>query len=259
MISKRIIEWINQELDAETSAANSTRLYRHLEKNPEAQAYFDDLKKVHGILESVDQIEPPSSLKIGIMNAIRASARPVVRKTSIVESILSRVASPAVPRYGFAVASGICIGMVLFAVMTGGLDSGPNAEQVTGTMGAISAPTGTVTDYAVFEGSSTTSSVQAVSQGFQIYVQAEIEGEGSHELTIAFAPDAYAVTGIRRQIGTLEAVRSGDGSISAHIDGSGRFVVELDRVGPAAPPIRIELRQDERLVWEKSIITTVSE
>lgn len=259
MISQRIIEWINQELDAETSATKSTRLYRHLEKNPEAQAYFNDLKKVHGILESVDQVEPPASLKPGIMNAVRASAKPVVKKTNIVESILSRFSSPAVPRYGFAVASGICVGMVLFAVMTGGIDSAPDGEQVAGTMGIVSAPTGTVTDYAIFEGVSTTSSIQVVSQGLQIYIEAEINGTDAHELAIAFPSDAYAIVGVRRQAGKLESVRSQEGSLSAHIDGSGRLVVELDRVGSGAPPVHIELRREGHLLWEKSISTTVTE
>jgi predicted anti-sigma-YlaC factor YlaD len=259
MINQRIIELINQELDGTTSATKSARLYRHLEKSPEAQAYFDGQKKLHGILDRAKQVEPPASLKTGILNAVRASVKPERAKLSILEVIVTRLSSPAVPRYGFAVASGICIGMLIFAVLTGGIESATQPEQIAGTMGAVASPAGTVADYGILEGVSTTSSVQVVTAGLQVFVEAEVEGSDSYEITLIFPSEEYAVVGIRRHAGVLTSVRSETGSVSATIGHSGRFIVELDRIGPGGPPVRIELRQSGTLVWEKALKTIPSE
>ncbi len=255
MISKRIIEWMNEELDAETSATKSARLYRHLEKHPEAQAYFDELKELNNLLEGTEQIEPPATLKTGILSAVRASVVPEQKRTGIIDSLISRFSQPAIPRYGFAVATGICIGMLIFAVMTGGIDTGTQPDQVAGTIGATSSPTGTVTDYAVFESASTTSSVEAVSSGLQVFVEAEVRGEGSHELRIVFPAQAYTVIGIRRQSGLLESVTTGEGLVSGRISGPGRILIELDRTAMVTPPVQLELWEGATLVWEKSLRT----
>ena len=255
MINKRTIEWMNEELDAETSATKSARLYRHLEKDPEAQAYFDDLKKLNSILEEVTPVEPPATLRPGILSAIRATVLPAPKRASIIESVLRRFSSPALPRYGFAVASGICIGMLIFAVITGDIESGTQPDQVAGTIGAPSAPTGTVTDYGVFESATMTSSVEAVSSGLRVFVETEIRGEGAFELRLVYPADAYSMTGIRRQTGVLESITSGDGVIQGRIHGPGRVLIELNRTGIMTPPVQIELHQGPDVIWEKSLIT----
>ena len=259
MISRRTIEWINQELDAVSSARQSARLHRQLEKDPEAQAYFDSLKKLDGMLERVEQVEPPASLKIGIVNAVRASATPTRSRVSVVESILSRLSNPAVPRYGFAVASGICIGMLLFAVTTGEMGSTTGPEHVSGAIGVYTAPAGTVTDYGVFESISANASIQVVESGLHVYIEAEIDGLDSYVFSVRFSSDAYMVTGIRREAGILNSTQTEAGLVSTHIDGPGRVIVELDRGGTGTPPVQIVLRQGESVIWEKTLKTAAGE
>jgi hypothetical protein len=259
MIDHRIIELMNKELDAQTSAVQSARLYRHLEKNTEAQAYFDDLKKLNGILDSVDQVEPPDSLKMGILNAVRASIKPDRSRPSILSWVLSKTSGPAVPRYGFAVASGVCLGMLLFVVFVGDLDTGTNTEQLSGTIGASISPAGTVADYALFEGALIRSSVQVVKAGQRVFVEAEVVGQNPSDVALLFPAETFTVVGIRRQGGVVEGIRSEAGSISAQIAPSGRFIVELEQKGEIAPEIQFALQQRGNIVWEKTLRTAIGE
>lgn len=259
MISQRMIELINQELDAELPGSKSSRLYRQLEKNPEAQAYFDEMKRLKGILEHVHHVDPPASLKIGILNAVRSSRAPDRAHPSLVHTLIARITNPAIPRYGFAVASGICIGMLLFAVITGTLDSTTNTDQLSGAMGVVTTTRGAVSDYGVLDKAPVSSSVRAITSGQQVFVEAEVRGPELYELTVVFPSAEYSVVGVRRQAGSLESVRSAQGQITARIERSGRVIVEFERIGAAAPPVRIELRQNNDLVWEKALKTVPSD
>jgi hypothetical protein len=256
-MNKRIMDLINEELDGEISARKRAQLYRHLEASPEAQAYFADLEKLSSLLSQVEPVEPPATLKSRIMNSVQALAKPARAKVSVGQLILSRFSSPAIPRYGFALASGICIGMLLFAVITGGIDSGARPEQVVGSMGIASAPAGVVTDFGLFQRTSTKYSVQAVTEGLKLFVEAEIQGAGAHDIALAFPANEYAMAGIRRQAGTLATMKSEKGRVSARIEGSGRFIVELDRLTTSSSPVRVELRQADKIIWEKALKTTV--
>lgn len=256
MIDQQIIELINEELDDQLSASQRERLHRHLDTNPEARAYADELKRLKGVLGRVEQVEPPDSLKVGILNSIRATSRPKRSAPGFLPSFLERLSNPAIPRYGLAVASGICLGVFLFAVLTGGFDASAREDHVSGSVGAAVSPARTVTDYGLFEGSSSKSSVQVVTSGMQVFVEAEVMGTESSEISVMFPSEAYTVVGIRRHGGTLHAIHAEGGSVNAAVAGDGRLTVELEQTGERAPDIRLELRQDGRLLWGKALRTT---
>ena len=253
MIDQKIIALINEELDGQTSATQSAQLRRHCETNPEAQAYADDLKRLAGVLGRVEQVEPPPSLKMGILNTIRAAARPVPPQLGFFKFIAARLSSPALPRYGFAVASGACLGVFLFVMLSGGIDVGAKEDQLSGSMGTAVLPARTVTDYGLFEGASTKASVQVVTTGVQIFVEAEVQGAEACEIGLMFPAESYTVVGIRRQGGTLESVRAQGGSVSTAVAGSGRVSMELERTGEGTPELTLELRQGGRILWDKAL------
>jgi len=253
MIDQKIIALINMELDAQTTPAQNDQLRRHFVANPEARAYADDLKRLKGMLDRVEQVEPPVSLKAGILNSIRTSARPVPPQPGFLEFILSRISSPALPRYGFAVASGICLGVLLFAALTGGIDTGVSDNQISGSMGTAVSPARTVTDYGSFEGASMKASVQVVTSGVELVVEAEVQAAEVCEIDLIFPAEAYTVTGIRRQGGSLESVNAQAGSVSTVLAGSGRVRLELERTGEKAPEIRLELHRGGHILWDKAL------
>lgn len=253
MIDQKMISLMNLELDGQISASQGDQLRRLRETNPEARAYAEDLKRLKGILDRVEQVEPPVSLKMGILNSIRASAKPVPPQPGFLEFVIARLSSPALPRYGFAVATGICLGVFLFAIVTGGIDMGAKDEQISGSMGTAVSPARTVTDYGMFEGASMKSSVQVVTSGVQVIVEAEVQGTALCEIGLNFPAEAYVLVGIQRQGGILEAVHAQDGSVSTAVAGTGRVRLELERTGEKAPEIRLELRQGGQILWDKAL------
>lgn len=253
MIDQKIIALINEELDGQTSAAQSAQLRRHLETSPEARAYADDLKRLTGALGRVEQVEPPPSLKTGIANTIRVLAQPVPPQRGFLSFVAARLSSPALPRYGFAVASGACLGVFLFVILSGGIDAGAKEDYVSGSMGTVIVPARTVTDYGLFEGASMKASVQVVTTGVQIFVEAEVQGAEICDIGLIFPAESYSVVGIRRQGGTLEAVRAQGGSVSTTVAGSGRVSLELERTGEEAPELTLELHQGGRILWNTAL------
>jgi hypothetical protein len=147
----------------------------------------------------------------------------------------------------------------LFVILTGGIDTGANEGQISGSMGTVVLPARTVTDYGLFEGASTKASVQVVTTGMQVFVEAEVQGAEMSELGLIFPAESYSVVGIRRQGGTLEAIQARGGSVSTAVTGTGRVSLELERIGERAPELRLELHQNGRILWDKALRTSPGE
>lgn len=72
MISDKVMNQINQELDGTLSKDELAELHKHLQNDKEAQELFNKLQLLHKRLKEVPEIEPPAGIKESVMKALPA-------------------------------------------------------------------------------------------------------------------------------------------------------------------------------------------
>ena len=76
MIEERYKELMNLEIDGVISQEEKNELDRHLDRNPEAKRYFEELRALTDLLDSHEHIEPPEAFEEKISGHIfRESAK----------------------------------------------------------------------------------------------------------------------------------------------------------------------------------------
>lgn len=70
MIDDKILDLMNREIDKVNTAKESSELNEYLGKDPEAKQHFQELVKMNILLEKIPAVDPPSDMKMNIMNSI---------------------------------------------------------------------------------------------------------------------------------------------------------------------------------------------
>ena len=135
MIDERYVELINKELDGFNTESESKELQRFLSENDEALQYYDELRRAASALKRVEHVEPPSFLRTHILNSVKSLPVPVRSGFGWVNTVQDLFRRRASVKYGVVFATGLCIGILLFAIVGPWRRDGmPPASKVSGSM-----------------------------------------------------------------------------------------------------------------------------
>jgi hypothetical protein len=126
---KKFEELMHAEMDGEASEIEVAALHEYLVSKPEARAIHTQLGKLAGILNQIPDIEPPKDLRRKIL-ANLPPPRPAI--DSALRGKLWHIRFPVL-RYGYALAAGLLLGMVLSRVAFRNL-SFPDTSDFYGAM-----------------------------------------------------------------------------------------------------------------------------
>ena len=70
MTDEKLTELLNNEIDGLNTQSQSELVNKEIAANPESQAQFENLRSLSQILDQVEEVDPPESLKYTIMNSI---------------------------------------------------------------------------------------------------------------------------------------------------------------------------------------------
>ncbi len=76
MIDERMAELMQREIDGVVSSKDSAELHRYLAENPQALAYYEELREVDRALSIGGCAAPPADLKDAIVAAARETTGP---------------------------------------------------------------------------------------------------------------------------------------------------------------------------------------
>jgi hypothetical protein len=113
MIDRRTIALINGEVDGVNTPGESEILRQTLARNAEAQKLLEDLRKLERNFSSISPVEPPASLKKGIMRSIEERRGPAKAHTRTFRLLDVLFPASPLPRLGFAFGGGVLAGIVL--------------------------------------------------------------------------------------------------------------------------------------------------
>jgi anti-sigma factor RsiW len=119
---------IHAEIDGELDGRQRAELARALLADPEAQALREDLKRVCGALDALEDVDPPQQLRQSILDALPQSTPSRARSWW------------SAPRLGYAalIAGVLAVGTIVYQTVNG---LRPAPTDVAGTMAAAGAPT----------------------------------------------------------------------------------------------------------------------
>jgi hypothetical protein len=226
----RIEELINREIDGETTPDESSELRTHLARDPESQAYYEDLRKVAGWLKRVPPVDAPSSLKPAIMSEVRV--RGLVQKTTPAGAsrrpFLERWFGGGLlfrPAYAWSAAAGFVAGFLVFVLLQGGLGNLDRSE-ISGTMGSAS---GTATRVELGPGGSE-GSFTLIPEGTGVLGVLHLEGSAGTTASITYDENRVALSGIRWEGGAAEVDGSEPGKVRVGHDGSRSYTLSWSRL-----------------------------
>ena len=149
MKDQRIIELVNGRLDGVITPTEDAELDALLSSDADTQTLLSEMKTLHNVLASVPEVEPPASIKVGIMDSIarlESAARPATT-----ESLLDRILAPFTRRPGLAMSYAFALGLIVGLGVLSIIQTGPDARTVQGTIANFDATVIAETDLAVGE------------------------------------------------------------------------------------------------------------
>jgi hypothetical protein len=115
MIDEKYFELMNKEIDSVITKAEKEKLQSYLSTNPEAQNFYIALHQTSERLSQIPEVESPPNIKKYVMNSIDLTRYSVSKKPGKFSSLRLNVLAKPSPKFAFAFALGIVIGILVYS------------------------------------------------------------------------------------------------------------------------------------------------
>lgn len=226
-LDEKYEELIQRQIDGETSEQERTALRDFVAANAEAQTVQNRLLRLAEILNRVEEVEPPTDLSGNIMAALPAigrsstSAAPFQSRSGRLLSFFEYF------KYGFALAAGILIGLVLGpAIFKQATTVNP-----AGLYGSM-APHATSSDLKPVDqielnSDGLTGSVRLERQASRAVLEFDISSRTTTEVAVKFDADPVEFNGYNRESPGNISLATGNGQINLSCEGKQHFTLLL--------------------------------
>ena len=249
MISERILELINADVDGELRPEDQSELDAALESSAEARAMKSELQKLSNLIDSLPPQQPPRSLGNQILNGIKLPSK----MSSF--SLSSWFSSFQPATAGFAFAAGLLMTVGFYEFSAERVTSGDSASMV-GTMiaGQGSGPE-LLTNNMYLKGDGFAGTI-SLRESSGIYVlNFDLESETSTEVMVGLDRTGFEFGGFAEiqsdENRVFESVTMSGGALRVVNQGRQQFAVFLreDGAGKPAQPesISIDFSSSDRL------------
>lgn len=235
-------ELINLRLDGEISPEDDARLEAHLESNPESRKTYDHMLAVSASLGKVRDVEPPASLKAGIMHDVDTRLASGPKPGGVwdhVKDFWRMVAGPTLqPRFAFA--GGVAVGIL---VLVAGLaiinDSGLDQSRLVGTIlppesveSLNQVATIPVEHHAV------SGEIESAADGSHIAIKLTLRAAQPVSFDLTYEPEDFAFRGISDWRASTQPVTITAGAIGVTGIDENTYTILLQRLhGPVSDPV----------------------
>jgi len=239
MTTERYIELIHGEIDGVNTSAESAELQKIVQDDDAAREFQEDMKRLAGTLNRVEDVEAPDGLRESICAQIvpQSPAAPLPFSQRVFP-----VAS------GFRVAAALAAGLVLGLLIGPWVSNNEAAWNPTDFAGSMTpGATGSGAPQLEFEHEIVSGTVQLVEQDGRILVMFDISARSPVDLVLDYETGKAGLTGFARREGTFDSVaRDGRFVVSGSGDLAG--TVALERTDPSETTVRLEYRRDGELL-----------
>ncbi|HET9939488.1 MAG TPA: hypothetical protein VFR25_00155 [Candidatus Eisenbacteria bacterium] len=229
---------VNDELDGVATPEQKAELARRLAEGEAARARYHEIQTVFGMLDRIESIDPPPSLRGNVLRAVESRARTRSERGGWRGLILAGFGKRPGLGLGYAFAVGAVVGAVALAIGSGLFDRaglrGPEMQ------GALLPPTGSRVDaiHLAAKGAQATGEMWTEFNG-GVSVRLEVRSDVPFEAHVKFNPEIYIPVSLRRvePSGGRFDLRRGELQVSDR--GSARFELRLRAVTASRPPLSV--------------------
>jgi hypothetical protein len=264
MIEEKYIDLIQQEIDKRNSAGETAELQKLLQTNVEVRQLYEDLLKMSNLMDTAEDVEPPSTLKSSIMSQINFPSRQKSRGPAFVRQIAEFIETRSSFQYAYVFAAGLIVGVALYSLVAvhPATSSAVDPESVSGTiiLGTSTAP---LTVGQSFHTKDNKTAVSLIGQTKFSKNVATIDFiiDSNRPVNIAVNFDAKALTfsGYSQSQGALGERRVADGVFQITNQGKNHFVLVFER--RSSDPSEIVVKADESgsVIFEKTVAVGIPE
>ncbi len=247
MISEKLMELINRDLDGALSSKEKMQLEKHLESSQETNEMLTKLRAVHKKLHEMSESEPPDDLRESIMKSLPQVCFAGKKQSSPVASKITELFG--VPKFQMAGMFSLgAAAALLFLVISNNLsDSSPStAEKAIGTILApekigkveqVDSRHITIDDYKV--------DINTSHSGNSVFINVNLFSESNQpvQLTVSSGESSnFRFQALDYSAPNLIYANFGNDFFSAAIAGSGKWVLTYDDATEATETVKIELK-----------------
>jgi hypothetical protein len=255
MISDKVIELINRDLDGILTEKEKQELNRELESNLEAREMSGKLRLLHRKLSEMVKVEPPADLKDNVMHGIYGSRRPAVKRENPSKSnILDLFTLPRFKLAGmFALGAAAAVLFLIVTQKLGGNGHVP-AEQLIGTIispeiakqaEVIEAKVLTINNHEV--------SIRTSRLENTIIAEFEISNEGEGIIQIQASSqnaENFKFSAVKYDAPKIIYANFNIDSFSAALEGAGSWILIFEDPDGTCKTLEMELKSEDSVIKE---------
>ena len=260
MIDDKILDLMNREIDKANTDKDSAELNKLLDEISEAKQHYNELLKMTSSLKNIPNVEPPSDMKMNIMNSIDTNKyAQIADKPGFFQSLAEFFQIRPNLRLATTFAVGAAFGLVLFAVSDkyGGAEFPLNQSHLSGTIMIDKA----LDEYTTIESKAIES--EYISGTFEIkknnndlLADIVINSDVPAVIKLGFDNNHTVFKGFNQMEYTYSGVNISDTEISWEHFGNNRFIINLENVSSLGSVVRLNIYSDQINI-EESIPTLI--
>ena len=258
MIDDKKLELMNREIDKANSEKESAELKKYLDENPEARKHFQLLVKLSSTLEQLPNVDPPTDMKMNIMNSIDPNKYAKKAKQSQFFQMLTEffLVRPKL-KVAATFAIGAAFGLVLFAVSDkyGGADFPLNQSHLSGTIMLEKE----LDEFAAIESKTIetefmSGTFELKRSGTDLLADIILNSKVPVRITLGFDNNHTVFKGFNQLAYTYSGIKITDNEISWEHFGNNRFLITLEDITIVESVVRLSVSSDQENI-ELSIPT----
>lgn len=228
---------VNDELDGVATPDQKAELARRLAEGETARARYQEIQSVFGMLDRIESVDPPLSLRGDVLRAVESRARTRPERGGWRGLLQSGFGKRPGLGLGYAFAVGAVVGALALAIGSGVFDRaglrGPEMQ------GAMLTPAGSRVDTIHLAAKGVQVSGEMWTTAHDLSVRLEVHSVGPFEAHIKFNPEAYAPISFRRIEPSGGRFDLGRGDLRVNDQGSARLELRLRSVSTSRPPLGV--------------------
>jgi len=249
---EKYIELMHADIDGAASKEQMAALEEYLATHPEAQRARAELKKLTEVLSQVEPIESPADLRKNIMAEVR-------RRHSVLDFGLgNRRARLQIPliRYGYALAAGVLLGVVLTGVASKSLSPVEKSDVYGTMMSPKNAGHYVVAEQMKLAAPGLAGSVELSRSGDNEMIVFDLSSGQPAEVELRFDGGQVGLKGFSQEPNNIRSFDAKQGSISFRSEGRQSSTVILASDHRARLPLNVRFYVGGKLVHEATVGAT---